>query len=219
MLLAGLDNLPRSVRAQVDAERARSAAAQKQVAGGPGRGQSATSSKEADLFRSIRASQQWPAQFSQAAGAACRPPRREHGRAHAPGKAEPPAGPPARGIAARRGARLRAAAVAQAAGIQKDAAHWVELKQHLPAQLQEMERDYQAIHSFDLAPVTAACKRPGPTGPRRSPIWTRASRRCAEPSPQADSVWQSSAEARRQAAAGDCAHLDFGALFGGAKLA
>ncbi len=53
---------------------------------------------------------------------------------------------------------LRATAVSAATDIQKDAAHWIELKRELPQRLDQMGRDYQAVHSFDLAPVTVGSR-------------------------------------------------------------
>ena len=46
-----------------------------------------------------------------------------------------------------------------AEAVRKDAAHWVEVKQHLPDEVQDMERDYQAIHAVDLGTVAAAVQK------------------------------------------------------------
>ena len=64
VLVAGLDNLPRGVRAQVDAERSALAAARKDIQAAKDEA-NGDIRREPDLFGSIGASQRWPAEFSQ----------------------------------------------------------------------------------------------------------------------------------------------------------
>ncbi len=100
---------------------------------------------------------------------------------------------------------------------ENEASHWVDMKRHLPDQVQQMTRDYQTIHAFDFAPIAATVQRAsGLAGKRRpdldSPAWQplhefkrAASRR----------LWQSSAELRRiRPRPMAYSHLNFGALGG-----
>jgi len=48
--------------------------------------------------------------------------------------------------------QLRDKALADATVIQKDAAHWADAGAHLPQQIPDMERNYQAIHGSTWAP-------------------------------------------------------------------
>ena len=101
--------------------------------------------------------------------------------------------------------------MADAESVRKDAAHWIELKQHLPQEVQDMERDYQAIHAVDLAAAAAAVQKASrPTGRRRRPIWrSRLASASRAMEARSDELWQSSADARRAAAANDFAKVDF----------
>ena len=67
VLAAGLDNLPRSVRARIDSERTALGAAQKQVQGAQAEvGRDLES--EAALYAAVPASRAWPGALSQASG-------------------------------------------------------------------------------------------------------------------------------------------------------
>ena len=55
--------------------------------------------------------------------------------------------------------QARTAAVTDAESVRKEAAHWVDLKQHLPQEVQDMERDYKAIQAVDLAGASAAVQK------------------------------------------------------------
>ena len=59
VLLAGFDNLPRGVRAEIDSERRAFTDAQKQLQGSQAE-VNRDLAAEADLFRAVPASQQWP---------------------------------------------------------------------------------------------------------------------------------------------------------------
>ena len=211
----GLDNLPRDLRKQIDSERTSVSASQKQV-------QSAQDEvlgdlrSEPDLFHGIEASRQWPDQLSKALGdiqyaardverlTALEKQNRRQDRAQVQSL-----------LAQER--NLRASALSQAAGIQKEAAHWVDFKQHLPEALRQMEQDYQAVRGFDLAPVTAEVEKASGDWPEKKADLDARLANLRTVSSQAESAWQSSAEARRQAAAGDLSHLDYGALSSAAE--
>ena len=77
---------------------------------------------------------------------------------------------------------LRAKALAEASGIQKEAAQWADWKRQLPQTLQGMERDHQAIHALDLAPVAATVQKAGTDWP-----WVRLC--CLAPLTEMDRLW------------------------------
>jgi len=211
VLVSGLDNLPRSLRTQVDAERAALATAQKQVAAAKDE-VSGDLRTETDLFRTIPASQQWPAAFTQAETELVSASRdmdeltklEKQNRRQDRQRVEAL-------LAQETG--VRSSALTQATGIQKDAAHWVELKRQLPAELQRMDADYKAIHAFQLAPVKTVVEKAEGDWPEKKTDLDSRLASVAATIPQSDTVWQSSADERREAAAADYAHLDFGGLF------
>jgi hypothetical protein len=203
VLFAGLDDLPRSVRAQIQGERTALAAAQKQVQAARDEvGQNLRS--DPALFQAVASSRAWPGDLDRAAGGlqsaagdvaelsrivkANRKQDRQRAEAL---------------LAHERG--LRTSALAAATAVQQDAAHWIDFKQHLPAALQEMERQHAAIDAVDLAPVAASAQRAAADWPdKKSDLEARLASLNAMVA-QSDQAWQSSAEARRQAGAGDAA--------------
>jgi hypothetical protein len=210
VLTAGLDNLPRELRQQIDGERAALASAQQQIA------QAKTEvdgEVEADgaLFHSIPVAAQWPAGFALAESkleqarhqvddlTAIEKENRRQDRAKVESL-----------LAEERG--VRGAAVSAASGIQKDASHWVELKRELPQRLEQMSRDYQALHAFNLAPVEAVVAKGETDWPAKKPDLDARVAALRGVVTQDDVLWQSTAADRQRAAAGDFAHLDFTAL-------
>jgi hypothetical protein len=77
-----------------------------------------------------------------------------------------------------------------------------------------MERDYRAIHSFDLGPVAAAVSRAATDWPEKKADLEARLAALRAVVAQTDAPWQSTAEARRKAASGDLAGADVGALLG-----
>jgi len=212
VLFAGLDNLPRQARADIDSERAALASAEKQAASA--KDEVAREVQDnADLFRTVNASQQWPDQLarSQAQLASAQRDTDELNKLEKSNRRQD-AARVRQLLSEERG--FRASATAQFTAVQKDAAHWVEMKRQLPAGLAEMDRDYKAVHGFDLAPVTAAVTKAETDWPeKKADLDARLGALRGEVA-ASDNQWQSSAEARRVAAAGDFAHLDFGGLIG-----
>lgn len=210
VLTAGLDNLPRNLRQQIDGERAALASAQQQVAQAKTEVAGEVASESA-LFHAIPAAAQWPSGFAQSESqlAAARREMDElsllekQNRRQDRQKVESL-------LAEERG--VRATAVSSARTIEKDAGHWIELKRELPQRLDQMGRDYQAVHGFDLAPVTAVVAKGETDWPEKKPDLDARVAALHGIVAQGDILWQSSAEERRQAAAADFAHLDFGAL-------
>jgi hypothetical protein len=70
-------------------------------------------------------------------------------------------------------------------------------------------RDYQTVHGFDLAPVEAVVAKGETDWPEKKADLDARVAGLHTIVSQGDSVWQSSGEERRQAAAGDFVHLDF----------
>ena len=104
-----------------------------------------------DLFRALPSAREYPDRLGRASASLA-----AAGQSHRPNSSSwknrtgaPTVPAPNRCWRAR--SRLRAAAVADAESVRKDAAHWIDLKQHLPQEVQDMERDYKAIHAVDLA--------------------------------------------------------------------
>src|SRR5580704_18729101 len=153
----GLDDLPRSTRSAIDAERSALASTTAQI----GRAKDEVGRElqsDADLFRSVPASQQWPVTLAgaqtvlQAANrdaqqlAALEKQNRRGDRQEAE-----------KLLADER--QLRTSAIRQATGVQNEASHWVDLKRHLPQDLQQMARDYQTVHTFDLTALDTTVQR------------------------------------------------------------
>jgi hypothetical protein len=207
----GLDSLPRDLRRQIDAERTALVSAQKQL-------QSAQDEvlsdlrNEPDLFGSIAASKQWPDQLSKALGdmqyaarnmeqlTALEKQNRRQDRAQAE-----------KLLAQER--TLRSGALNQAAGIRKEAAHWVDLKRHLPEALRQMEQDYQAVHDFNFQSVVANVQKAATDWPEKQADLDSGLANLRTLQSQAETAWQTSAEARRQAAAANLSKVDYGSLF------
>ena len=210
----GFDNLPRQTRAAIDSERAALASAATQVQRGKDEVAKQVSDN-ADLFRTVPAATQWPATFD-AAAAQLQSARRDMDRLNAIEKEN------------RRGdfaeatrlltdeTQLRTSALRQTTGVRNETSHWIDLKQHLPQQLEQMQRDYDAVRNFDFTPVTATLQRAETDWPdKKADLETRLAALHSIQS-RADQVWASSGDLRREAAANDFAHLNFGALGGDA---
>ena len=214
VLFAGLDNLPRGLRQQVDGERAALASARNQV-------QTARDEvnrdlqAEAALFHSLPSAQQWPGRFDQSAALLQSATRDTDELARLEKQNRRQDRPRVESLLSEeRG--FRSGAVSEASGVQKEAAHWVDLKQHLPQALQEMDRDYHVVHGYDLASVSAAVQKAGTDWPEKKADLD--ARLAAERNlvSEGDRAWDSTAEPRRQAAAGNLANLDYGTLLGAA---
>jgi hypothetical protein len=206
----GLDSLPRDVRRQIAAERAALTQSQRDLRDAQ---EQVTRDLQAepDLFRSIPASKEWAGQLSAAEtdlqsasrdmeqlGNLDRQNRRQdRDRAVALLAHEK---------------NTRTAALRHAGEIRKDADHWVELKKRLPEEMQQMERDAQALHAFDLGAVTAAVQKAQTDWPdKRADLDSRLTG-LRQTIAADDALFQQTAAARKEAAAGHFAGLDIGAL-------
>jgi hypothetical protein len=208
--VADLDGLPRGLRAQVGQERSALASAEKQLHSNQDE-VLADLRSESDLFQAIPASQQWPDQLSKSLGdlqlashdmeqlSALEKRDRRQDRQQVETL-----------LGQERG--LRTTALADATGIQKEAAHWVDVKRHLPEEVRQMEQEYAAIHNFDLGPVTATVQKAETDWPDKARNLEKRLSELRDGVTQSDAAWQSSSDARRLAAENDFAHLDFTAL-------
>jgi hypothetical protein len=212
---AGLDALPREVRAQIDSERSSLGTAQSKVK--TARNEVVRDlQNEPDLFHGIPASQRWTGDLNLAA-TDLQSAARDMDQLTALEKQN------------RRGDRqrvesllsherlLRTTAATRAEDIQKGAAHWIDLKHRLPAELAQMESDYRAIHGFDFAPVAAVVQKAETDWPEKKADLDARLAALHGSVAQSDTLWQSTAEARKGAAAGHYAGLDFAGLFAAAE--
>jgi hypothetical protein len=205
-----LDHLPANLRGQIDAERTAFSAAQSQLDGI--RTQVAGQVQaQPDLFAALPFGREWQGQFSQAStelGSASsdvdRLTRLEKSN-HRSNRQEVETL-----LAHLRKSRTQA--LADASGIQSAAAHWVDAGSHLPQQIPAMERNYRAIHDFDLGPVTTAVERAGTDWPQKKSDLD--ARLAAERSivTQTDAQWQANADLRSQAASGTLTGAGAGSL-------
>ena len=214
VLLSGLDNLPREVRAQISTERSALAAAQSQL----------RSEKDAvahqvqgdpDLFRAVTESAHWPALFAKdentlqlAASDMDQLTRLEKQNRRQDRQGVETL------LAHERS--LRRSAVSDAAAVQKEATHWVEWKQHLPEAVRQMESDYRTVHAIDLTPVVAVVQKAETDWPQKKADLDARLAAARSLESQSEAAWQASADARRAAAASDYAHVNLTALAGAA---
>jgi len=206
----GLDDLPRATRNAIDAERSALASTTAQIQRAKDQVSSELQS-DADIFRTVPASQQWPATLTGAQTVLQSADRdsqqlailEKQNRRGDREQAE-------KLLADER--QLRTSALRQATGVQNDASHWVDLKKHLPDDLQQMARDYQTIHSFDLNALNTAVQRAETDWPQKKADLDSRVASVKAIQARGDQIWQSSTDERRLAAANDFAHLNFGAL-------
>jgi hypothetical protein len=195
---SAFDHLPASVRAQIDSERSALAAAQNQLEAAQ-RNFTGQQQSHAALFRNLAPSQQVPGRFAQissglaSAGQQMTELTRLEKQGHYQDRQRAEAL-----LASVRG--VENTARSQTAAIQADVNGWIERSQNLPAEAQQMERSYQAIHAFDLTPLKTAVARAATDWPeKKADLDTRLASVTGIVS-DSDAVWQSTAAARGQAA-------------------
>jgi hypothetical protein len=214
VLFAGLDALPRGVRAQIDGDRAALASAQTQLRSAQDE-IARESQAEPDLFRAVSATGHWSDHFGEAAGllqyaahdmdelARIEKRNRRQDRQQAESLLS-------------HESDLRAKALAETSGVQKEAAQWGDWKRQLPQTAAGMERDHLALHALDLAPVTAVVQKAETDWPEKKPDLDSRLAGLRGDVTQGDSLWQSTDAARRQVAAGNYAAVDFAAMLAAA---
>ena len=213
VLLAGLDDLPRKLRGEIASEQQNLIAAEKQV-------QKARAEVSADLqaepalFRVRSLNTALPAKLDGAEsrlGAARRAMQQLQALAQANRRTD-------RDQAERllkQERADRAAAAGDAAWAAGEAGRWIGIKQRLPEQVAQMQRDYEALRRADLAKLALAVQKAENDWPdKKSDLESRLTAVAKMPS-EADRLWQASAEERRKAAANDPA-VDYAGLIGAA---
>src|SRR4051794_22683741 len=202
----GLDSLPRDLRQQISAERTALNDTRRQIS----KAQVEVThdlQAEPDLFRSIPASKAWPSAFASAA-TDLQSASRDMEQLAALEKSNHRADSGRATTLLAHARTTRTAALTHATTIQKDADHWVELKKKLPEEMARMERDYQALHAIDLAPVAGVVQKAQADWPdKRGDLDSRLGA-MRQTIADDDAMWQSTAAARREAAAGNVAGLD-----------
>jgi hypothetical protein len=212
--VANLDGLPRGLKSRIDAEHKELAAdetkfhaAQDEVL--------RDLQTEADLFHGIGTSQQWPDQLSQSLGNLQYASRdmdqldqiRKQDHRSQTQEAE-------KLLAQEHD--LRAKALDSAVAIEKEAAHWIDLKQHLPEAVAAMNRDSQDLSQFDLSSLTAFVQRTETDWPDKKADLDARLTGVEREIANSQAAYQNSANARQAAATGDAAKVDYGTLFGAA---
>src|SRR5689334_23308477 len=108
--------------------------------------------------------------------------------------------------------KVRADATTEIDAVRKDAAQWIERKQHLSQEAADIDRDYKAVQAADLGGLTAAVQKAETDWPeKKSDLEARLASVTALKT-RADQAWQSSADARRAAAANDSSKVDYAIL-------
>jgi hypothetical protein len=214
VLFAGLDDLPRDLHKRIGAERATLAAAQSRVRGAREE-VNRNLQAEAALFSGIASSKQWPDRLGQADGQLQEAARDMDALARLEKADRRQDRQQAESLLSDEG-KHRATATQAAEAVRKEAAHWIDLKQHLPQALQQMERDYGAVRGFNLAGAEAAARKAATDWPEKQADLEARLTAQRDLAAQAETAWQSTADARKRAAAGDFAGLDYGGLFAAA---
>src|ERR1039458_6873935 len=214
VLFAGLDSLPGAVKAQIAAEHKSFSAAESQVQAAQA-DVSRTLASESALFGALPSAREYPDRLGRAASslAAAGQSLAELERLEKQNRRSDRAR--AEALLAQE-KQVRAAAVGDAESVRTDAAHWVDLKQHLPQEVRDMERDYQAIHAVDLAAAAAAAQKAEADWPQKKNDLESRLTTARGIQTRSDELWQSTTEVRRAAAANDYSKVDFGTLFAAA---
>src|SRR6516225_8075194 len=165
VIFAGLDNLPRDVRSQIAAERSAYTAAQGQLKSVQEEVARDTASETA-LFAVLPSAREYPDRLARA-GAALSAAGRDVEELARLEKANRRQDRDRAAALLAQEKKVRTAAVADAESVRKDAAHWIDLKQHLPQEVQDMERDYQAIRAVDLTAAAAAVQKASADWPEK----------------------------------------------------
>jgi hypothetical protein len=212
--VSNLDGLPRGLKSRIEAEQKELAAAQTRF--------HATQDEvlrdmqtESLLFQGIGSSKQWPDQLSQSLGNLQYASRdmdqleqiRKQNRRDQEQQAE---------TLLAQEHDLRTKALDSAAGIQKDATHWIDLKQHLPDAVTAMARDDQAVASFDVSSLASLVQHTETDWPDKKADLDGRVAALQQEIAASQAAYQKSADARRAASAGDTAHVDYQTLFGAA---
>jgi hypothetical protein len=210
VLFAGLDDLPRQVRAEIASEQQSLAAAETEFQ--KARGEVTGDLRaEPELFRVHAMDTTFPVRLARVDGN-LQAARKDMAALAVFLKANRRADQDRAERLLREERGLRANANSETTQIEREARHWLDVKHHLPEQVVQMERDYQAVRSADLAKVTAAVQQAESDWPEKRPdLEARLAALRTAPS-EVENEWQSTAAMRRKVAANDLAGLDYAAL-------
>jgi hypothetical protein len=214
VLFAGLDNLPRNVRKQIDSERAALSQTQREVSAARQEVDRELQA-EAGLFAGIPASRQWTGQFDHA-GVLLASAAKDLGTlSQLEQRNRRRDGDRVRQLIAEE-QRLRKQALEESAAVRREASHWVELKASLPSAVAEMDRDRAAVEQFDLAPVDAAVQKTSADWPgKKADLEARLTALHQTPA-DAQRIWLSTTEARKRVAEGAQTGEDAGVVLNAA---
>jgi hypothetical protein len=212
VLFAGLDDLPRGLRTDIASEQQSLTTAAKQVAAAKDEVARELSAEPA-LFRVRSMNTALPARLARASAdldSASRDMQTLLGFAKANRRTDRDKV----AVLLKQEKKLRTGAADEASAVQSETRQWVERKNHLPQEVAQMERDYQAVRAANLSNVTQVVQKAEADWPdKKSDLEARLVALDSIPG-DAERQWQASAELRRKVAANDLAGLDYAALIG-----
>jgi hypothetical protein len=214
VLFAGLDSLPREVKAQIATERSAYTAAQKQLDSSKSEIER-DRSQEPALFAAIPSAQGYNDRLARGQSMLTSAGRDLDDLATLEKRNRRSDRDQANNLL-KHEKQVRESAATEIDAVRKDAAQWIERKQHLPQEVADMERDYKTVQSADLGGLAAAVQKAQADWPEKKADLDSRLASVNATKTRADQAWQSSAEARKAAAANDPAKVDYGALFGAA---
>ena len=112
---------------------------------------------------------------------------------------------------------LRSAAGTRAEGVRKEADRWVDLKHHLPEEMARMDQDYRTIRSFDFGPLTSTIQKAEVDWPEKKADLDSRLASLRGLANQSESLWDSTAEGRREVTAGNLGKEDVAGLLNAAE--
>ena len=214
VLVAGLDNLPRKLRADITSEQQALSTAEKQLQKANAE-IAADLRAEPDLFHVRSMDATLPARLAKAESSLQRAMRDTQTLAGF-AKANRRTDRDKVESLLREERMLRSSATDGASGVASEAQHWLDLKNHLPEQVAQMTQDHEVLRRTDLLKLTGAVQKAENDWPeKRADLESRLVAVISRPA-QAEQVWQSSSEMRRKVAANESAGLNYAALISAA---
>jgi hypothetical protein len=210
VLFAGLDDLPRSVRAEIASERQALSTGRQQFDRARKTVEQALAA-EPDLFRARSMNTAFPQRLHQATGKLDSATKELAALAELEKKNRRQDREQAEQLLARQRS-LRTAALSEAAAVRTEADRWIGLKRNLPATLAQMERDHQAITSTGVASLAGTVQRAATDWPAKKGDLENRLGAVNAAIASAGALWQSTAEPRRLAAARELPGPEFPAL-------
>jgi hypothetical protein len=214
VLFAGLDSLPREIKTQIAGERTAYAAAQKQLESSKAE-IDRERSQDAALFAAIPSARGYSDRLASGQSMLASAGRDLDDLARLEKRNRRADKDQANNLLQHE-RKVRADAAAEIEAVRKDAAQWIERKQHLPQEVADMERDYKAVQAVDLSGLNATVQKAQTDWPEKKTDLDLRLSAVTATKLRAEQAWQSSGEARKAAAANDASKVDYAALFGAA---